>query len=74
MAYELFLDQNGEKISKSKGNGLSIDEWLKYGTKESLAFYLCIIILDGQKDYILIAYQKAWMIIKKIIITFLIVP
>ena len=40
MAYELFLDQNGEKISKSKGNGLSIDEWLKYGTKESLALFM----------------------------------
>ena len=30
--YELFLDQNGEKISKSRGNGLTIDEWLRYGT------------------------------------------
>ncbi len=40
MSYELFLDQNGEKISKSKGNGLSIDEWLQYGTKESLALFM----------------------------------
>jgi len=40
MSYELFLDQNGEKISKSKGNGLSIEEWLKYGTKESLALFM----------------------------------
>ena len=38
--YELFLDENGEKISKSKGNGLSIDEWLTYGTKESLGLFM----------------------------------
>jgi lysyl-tRNA synthetase class 1 len=38
--YEMFLDEKGEKISKSKGNGLSIEEWLTYGTKESLAFYI----------------------------------
>jgi lysyl-tRNA synthetase class 1 len=40
MIYELFLDENGEKISKSKGNGLTIEEWLMYGTEESLGFYL----------------------------------
>ena len=40
MVYELFLDQNGEKISKSKGNGLTIEEWLKYGTEESLTLYM----------------------------------
>ena len=34
--YELFLDENGEKISKSKGNGLTIDEWLTYAATESL--------------------------------------
>ncbi|MDR2007922.1 MAG: lysine--tRNA ligase [Alphaproteobacteria bacterium] len=38
--YELFLDSNGEKISKSKGNGLSIEEWLRYGNQESLAYYM----------------------------------
>lgn len=38
--YEMFLDENGEKISKSKGNGLTIDEWLTYGPQESLAFYI----------------------------------
>ncbi len=38
--YELFLDANGEKISKSKGNGLTIDEWLTYASPESLAFYI----------------------------------
>ncbi len=40
MIYELFLDERGEKISKSKGNGLTIDQWLSYGTPESLAFYI----------------------------------
>ncbi|MGH1376327.1 MAG: lysine--tRNA ligase [Alphaproteobacteria bacterium] len=38
--YELFLDEQGEKISKSKGNGLSMEEWLKYAPHESLAYYL----------------------------------
>ena len=39
-SYELFLDENGEKISKSKGNGLSIEEWLRYGSSESLALFM----------------------------------
>ncbi len=38
--YEMFLDENGEKISKSKGNGLSLDQWLTYGSEESLAFFI----------------------------------
>ena len=38
--YELFLDENGEKISKSRGNGLSIDEWLQYGSQESLSLFM----------------------------------
>lgn len=38
--YELFLDEHGQKISKSKGNGLTIDEWLRYGTPESLALFM----------------------------------
>jgi lysyl-tRNA synthetase class 1 len=38
--YEMFLDEKGEKISKSKGNGLSLEEWLSYGSEESLAFYI----------------------------------
>ena len=37
--YEMFLDEKGEKISKSKGNGLSLEQWLTYGPEESLAFY-----------------------------------
>ena len=38
--YELFLDQNGEKISKSKGNGITINEWLKYANPESISLYM----------------------------------
>jgi lysyl-tRNA synthetase class 1 len=38
--YELFLDEKGQKISKSKGNGLTIDDWLAYGTPESLALFM----------------------------------
>jgi lysyl-tRNA synthetase class 1 len=38
--YELFLDEAGEKISKSKGNGLTIDEWLTYASPESLALFM----------------------------------
>jgi lysyl-tRNA synthetase class 1 len=38
--YELFLDENGEKISKSRGNGLTIEEWLAYGTPESLSLFM----------------------------------
>ena len=37
--YEMFLDEKGEKISKSKGNGLSLEQWLTYGSEESLAFF-----------------------------------
>jgi lysyl-tRNA synthetase class 1 len=40
LVYELFLDDKGEKISKSKGNGLTIDEWLAYAPQESLAYYM----------------------------------
>ena len=39
-AYELFLDEKGEKISKSKGNGITIDNWLKYASPESLSLYM----------------------------------
>ena len=38
--YELFLDEKGQKISKSKGNGLTIEEWLRYGTQESLQLFM----------------------------------
>ena len=40
MIYELFLDAEGRKISKSKGNGVSIDEWLRYASPESLALFM----------------------------------
>ena len=39
-AYELFLDEKGEKISKSKGNGITIDDWLKYASPESLSLFM----------------------------------
>ena len=39
-AYELFLDEKGEKISKSKGNGISIEQWLRYASPESLSLYM----------------------------------
>ena len=39
-AYELFLDEKGEKISKSKGNGISINQWLRYASPESLSLYM----------------------------------
>jgi lysyl-tRNA synthetase class 1 len=39
LIYEMFLDEKGEKISKSKGNGLTLEQWLDYGTQESLAFF-----------------------------------
>ncbi len=38
--YELFLDSEGKKISKSKGNGLAIEDWLRYAPKESLSLYM----------------------------------
>jgi len=40
MTYELFLDENGEKISKSRGNGLAVEEWLAYAPPESLSLYM----------------------------------
>ncbi len=38
--YELFLDNQGQKISKSRGNGLSMEEWLKYANQESLSYFM----------------------------------
>jgi lysyl-tRNA synthetase, class I len=38
--YELFMDEQNQKISKSKGNGLTMEEWLRYGTPESLTYYM----------------------------------
>jgi len=39
-AYEMFLDEKGEKISKSKGNGITIEDWLKYASPESLSLFM----------------------------------
>ncbi len=39
-SYELFLDDKGQKISKSSGNGISIDEWLSYASTESLSYFM----------------------------------
>jgi lysyl-tRNA synthetase class 1 len=40
LTYELFLDDKGQKISKSKGNGLAVEDWLKYAPEESLAWFM----------------------------------
>lgn len=40
LVYELFLDEQGQKISKSKGNGITIEQWLTYGSSESLALFM----------------------------------
>ena len=40
LTYELFLDSNGEKISKSVGNGISVDDWLQFSPKESLKLFM----------------------------------
>ena len=39
-SYELFLDDQGQKISKSSGNGISMDEWLSYAATESLSYFM----------------------------------
>jgi lysyl-tRNA synthetase class 1 len=39
-SYELFLDENGQKISKTSGNGVSIDKWLTYASSESLSYFM----------------------------------
>ncbi len=49
--YKLFLDENNQKISKSKGNGLTIDQWLTYAPNESLAYYLYQRPSSGKKLY-----------------------
>ena len=46
--YELFLDDQGQKISKSSGNGISIDEWLTYASTESLSYFMYRQTEDGQ--------------------------
>lgn len=51
MFYELFLDEKGEKISKTKGNGLTIDEWLRYAPKDSLAYFMYLSPTKAKKLY-----------------------
>ena len=47
--YELFLDESGQKISKTSGNGVSIDEWLSYANTESLS-YFCLLYTSDAAD------------------------
>ncbi|KAB7741258.1 lysine--tRNA ligase [Parvibaculum sedimenti] len=49
--YELFLDQEGKKISKSKGNGLSIEDWLRYASPESLQLFMYQAPRTGKRLY-----------------------
>ncbi|MDR2794830.1 MAG: lysine--tRNA ligase [Holosporaceae bacterium] len=49
--YELFLDEEGKKISKSKGNGISMDDWLRYAPPESLANYMFASPKSAKKLY-----------------------
>ena len=49
--YELFLDDQGQKISKSKGNGLTIDEWLRYASPESLQLFMYHKPREAKKLY-----------------------
>jgi lysyl-tRNA synthetase, class I len=49
--YELFLDEQGQKISKSKGNGITIDEWLTYASPESLALFMFSRPREAKKLY-----------------------
>lgn len=49
--YELFLDGEGKKISKSKGNGLSIEEWLRYAPQESLANFMFLSPKSAKRLY-----------------------
>ena len=50
LTYELFLDANGEKISKSVGNGISVDDWLQFSPKESLKLFM-YQSLEKPKDF-----------------------
>jgi lysyl-tRNA synthetase class 1 len=62
MIYEMFLDEHGGKISKSKGNGLTMEQWLRYGSQDSLAAYLYrepqrakklypAVVVQAEEDY-----------------------
>jgi lysyl-tRNA synthetase class 1 len=49
--FELFMDENNQKISKSKGNGLTMEEWLRYGAPESLAYYMFVSPKSAKRLY-----------------------
>jgi len=49
--YEMFLDAEGKKISKSKGNGISIEQWLRYGPPESLSYYMFLSPRKAKRLY-----------------------
>lgn len=49
--YKLFLDEHNQKISKSKGNGITVEEWLRYAPNESLAYYMYQRPTSGKKLY-----------------------
>ncbi|MHA7870735.1 MAG: lysine--tRNA ligase [Hyphococcus sp.] len=66
--YQLFLDEHGKKISKSKGNGISIDEWLTYASPESLALYVFQAPKKAKKlyfDVIPKAVDEYWTFVDK---------
>ncbi len=66
--YQLFLDENGKKISKSKGNGISIDEWLTYASAESLSLYVFQAPKKAKKlyfDVIPKAVDEYWTFVEK---------
>jgi lysyl-tRNA synthetase, class I len=50
-SYELFLDENGQKISKSSGNGISIDQWLTYASTESLSYFMFLKPKTAKRMY-----------------------
>lgn len=50
-SYELFLDENGQKISKTSGNGLTIDEWLTYASTESLSYFMYLKPKTAKRMY-----------------------
>ncbi len=56
--YELFLDEQGQKISKSKGNGVTMDQWLDYATPESLALYMFQKPREAKRLYFKMIPQK----------------
>lgn len=66
--YQLFLDEHGKKISKSKGNGISIDEWLTYASPESLSLYVFQAPKKAKKlyfDVIPKAADEYWTLVEK---------